>query len=191
MKEKHFINKSWTLFLDRDGVINQRPTGDYVQKVDDFIFQDGVLQAMAQLRRAFGRVIVVTNQQGVGKNLMTTAQVFDIHLAMHAQIRRNGGLLDAVYFCPHLASESCDCRKPKSGMALRAQKNFPEIDFQKSVMAGDTVSDMVFGKTLGMTTVFINSNQDFKTLADSSAIDFCCANLSEMAAIFTEESSEF
>lgn len=149
------IDPSWTLFLDRDGVINRRIVGGYVKKWDEMGFLPGVPEALATFSKLFEIVVVVSNQQGVGKGLMTADDVNDIHRRMSAEIKANGGRIDAFYFSPHLASEQSFMRKPNIGMALKARKQFRSISFKRSLMAGDSISDMIFGKRTGMTTVLI------------------------------------
>lgn len=153
------IDKSWTLFLDRDGVINHRPIGDYVKNWDEFEFLPGVLEAIKKLSGVFGKIIVVTNQQGIGKGLMTVEGLADIHQKMISEIEKYGGKVDAVYFCPNLKGEDENCRKPGTAMAQLAKKDFPEIILEKSIIAGDMESDMLFGRNAGMKTVFINTNK--------------------------------
>lgn len=152
------IDRSWTLFLDRDGVINRRIVGGYVQSWEDFVFLPGVTDALARFSQHFGRVVVVSNQQGVGKGLMTEEQVIQLHRRMIEEIQTTGGRIDAVFFSPHLARAGSPMRKPGIGMGLKARRQFPEIQFRKSVMAGDSVSDMLFGKRLGMVTAFISDD---------------------------------
>ena len=159
MNLKHLmIDRSWTLFLDRDGVINHRIVDDYVKTWEQFEFLPGSLEAMPLFRQRFGRIIVVSNQQGVGKGLMSDNQVAAIHLQMAEEIRKAGGRVDAVFYSPHLQSDRSFMRKPNIGMALKARKQFPEIRFSKSVMAGDSISDMFFGKRAGMKTVLISTD---------------------------------
>lgn len=146
---------NWTLFLDRDGVINRRLPGDYVRDYSQFDFLPGVLEAITALTLVFGRIFIVTNQQGIGKGLMDAAQLEAIHQSMISAIAGVGGRIDKIYFCPHLASEGCQCRKPLPGMALQAARDFPEVDFRRSIMAGDTESDIRFGANLGMQTALI------------------------------------
>lgn len=153
------IDKSWTLFLDRDGVINRRPVDDYVKNWDEFEFLPGVLEAIKSLSGIFGKIIVVTNQQGIGKGLMTVEGLADIHQKMISEIEKYGGKVDAVYFCPNLKGEDENCRKPGTAMAQLAKKDFPEIILEKSIIAGDMESDMLFGRNAGMKTVFINTNK--------------------------------
>lgn len=164
----HKIDKSWTLFLDRDGVINRRPVDDYVKNWNEFEFLPGVLEALKTLSGIFGKIIVVTNQQGIGKGLMTVEGLADIHHKMVLEIKKYGGRVDAVYFCPNLKSDNKNCRKPSTTMAELAKNDFPEINFEKSIMAGDMESDMVFGRNAGMKTVFINTN---KIILPASVVD--------------------
>jgi lipid-A-disaccharide synthase len=149
------INTEWTLFLDRDGVINQRIIGGYVTKPEDFVLREELMQPLAVARRYFGRIIVVTNQQCVGKGLCNAEAIERVHQFMIDELDKRGIKIDAVYYCPHAANEGCDCRKPNTGMALQAQRDFPEIDFAKSVMVGDSPSDMEFGERCGMITLKI------------------------------------
>ncbi|MBE0639485.1 MAG: HAD family hydrolase [Bacteroidales bacterium] len=149
------ISKQWTLFLDRDGVINERLVDDYVKRWEDFVFTPGALQSFREFDAAFGKIVVVTNQQGVGKGLMTEDELNLIHSQMVNAVNREGGRIDKVYYCTKLEHERPFCRKPNPGMALQAKRDFPEIHFKRSVMAGDSLSDLRFGKRLGMKTVLI------------------------------------
>lgn len=109
---------------------------------------NGVLEALQKARDLFGRIIVVTNQRGVGRGVVSTHQVEDIHRHLLALTEEAGAKIDAIYYCPHL--EECSCRKPNPGLAQAARRDFPEIDFAKSIMVGDLASDMEFAKNLGM-----------------------------------------
>ncbi|MEO5644696.1 MAG: HAD family hydrolase [Bacteroidia bacterium] len=149
------IDKSWTLFLDRDGVINVRFPGDYVKRVDEFEFIPGAVDAIARFSKVFGRIIVVTNQQGIARGFYTHEDLAAIHAHMQSEVEKAGGKIERVYYAHQAAAENSPMRKPGTGMALQAQKDFPAIDFSKSVMAGDTQSDMEFGKALGMKLVFV------------------------------------
>jgi histidinol-phosphate phosphatase family protein len=154
------ISKNWTLFLDRDGVINQRLIDDYVKSWDEFEFLEGVPEAIRIFAETFGRVVVVTNQRGIGRGLMAEDTLNNIHEKMTDEIARAGGKIDKVYFCPDLKSSGSFCRKPQVGMGLKAKKDFPEINFKKSIIAGDSKSDMQFGKRLKMKTVLIGEHFD-------------------------------
>lgn len=146
-----------TLFLDRDGVVNEQIIDGYVMKIDQFVFKDGVVDTLRALRDYFGRIVLVTNQQCVGKGLCTMAEIVAVHDWMQQQLGAAGAALDAVYCCPHLAADQCDCRKPKPGMAMQALRDFPDIDFSQSVMIGDSLSDIQFAVQAGLQPVHVGA----------------------------------
>jgi histidinol-phosphate phosphatase family protein len=168
------INKSWTLFLDRDGVINRLRENDYVKSWSEFEFLPGVLESIAGLSQLFGRIIVVTNQQGIGKGLYTVNDLEQIHQKMISEINAFDGRIDKVYFAPALDKEDSPLRKPKTGMAELAVSDFPEINLSQSIIVGDSITDMDFGKRTGMKTVFVggkNVNETEKKLIDFNLKD--------------------
>jgi len=173
------INNNWTLFLDRDGVINHEKKLDYVYNFDEFIFYDGVLKALNILASRFNTIVVTTNQKGIGKGLMTEADLHDIHIKMKDEIVAAGGRIDGIYFCTALNDEAI-CRKPNTGMAFEAQKDFPHIDFSTSLIVGNNISDMEFGRNAGMHTVFVKTTNPQQTLPHP-AIDLCFNNLLNFA----------
>ena len=158
------IDPTWTLFLDRDGVINHRILGGYVTTPEEFSFLPGAPSAIAGLSKCFHRVVVVTNQQGIGKGLMTERNLIDIHTYMCDQIHLAGGKIDKCYFAPNVKGAEDDMRKPGPAMAELAKMEFPEIEFARSVMVGDTDSDIEFGRNLGMKTVRILTPEEKSTL---------------------------
>jgi histidinol-phosphate phosphatase family protein len=172
-------NKGWTLFLDRDGVINERLPGAYVERVEQFKFTNNCLEAFSIFNDIFNRIVVVTNQQGIGKGIMNDVQLSDIHSFMQKEVERASGRIDGVYFCPELAKSKSQCRKPNPGMAFQAKKDFPEIEFSKSVMVGDSISDMEFGKRLNMQTVLIEGKGEDSF--DENIIDFKFPSLYDFA----------
>lgn len=185
-KDLSVCDKSWSLFLDRDGVINERLLDDYIKNTDEFKFIDGTIEAIKGFSNIFGKIFVVTNQQGIGKGLMTEKTLNDIHKKMSDEIKQHGGKIDKVYYCPFKKEDKSFLRKPNVGMGLLAKKEFPEINFKKSIMAGDTISDMEFGKKLKMITVFISND---KALIDknSNLIDFGYPNLLEFYKSFNKQ----
>ncbi len=172
------INRKSTLFLDRDGVINKRIFNGYVTSPAAFEFLPGVKESLAFFNRIFGKIIVITNQQGVGKGLMTEKDLHKIHDFMLQEVEKAGGRIDAVYYCADLKDKEGNCRKPAGTMAERAEKDFPEIDFTNSIMAGDSESDILFGKRKGMTTVFIGDNTG---LSEDVTPDYLFSSLYEFA----------
>lgn len=176
------IDKTWTLFLDRDGVINKRLHGDYVKNVSEFEFLPGVLDALKIFSQVFGKIVVVTNQQGIGKGIYTAEQLHEVHTHMLQQVQAAGAHIDAVYFAPNLASENSRLRKPGIGMALQAKAQFPEIDFSRSLMIGDSVSDLEFGRAAGMLTMFVYHDERLPA-AHHALCDREIHSLAEAAAL--------
>ena len=159
MDWKNIINKDWTLFLDRDGVINVRIIDGYVTKIEEFEFLPNVIEALKIFKEKFKYIIVATNQQGVGKGIMKFEDVETVHQFMVQQVAENGGKIDKVYFCPQLKSVPDNYRKPSPKMAYFAKNDFPDINLSKSIMIGDMNSDVEFGKNAGMKTIFIGDNE--------------------------------
>jgi D-glycero-D-manno-heptose 1,7-bisphosphate phosphatase len=140
-------------FLDRDGVINQRaPEGEYTTTWDEMHILPGAAQAIGLLNRAGYLVIVATNQRCVAKGLITAPKLEELHHRMCEELQRDGGIIDAVYYCPHDFSPPCDCRKPKPGMLLRAADEH-NIDLAASWMVGDSPRDIGAGKSAGCRTI--------------------------------------
>ena len=157
------VDKSWTLFLDRDGVLNDERLGKYVLNWEEFRFSEGVLQAFRILGQKFGRIIIITNQRGVGKALMTEDHLRHIHQEMEQQVTAAGAHINKIYYCTS-TNDTCFHRKPNPGMALQAFRDFPDIDPDKTIMVGNKPSDMQFGRAAGVHTVFVtttNPNEPF------------------------------
>jgi len=150
------IDQSWTIFIDRDGVINHEKKEDYIRNPGEFIFYDGVKEAMQRISNTFGTVIIVSNQRGVGRKLMTETDLQEIHREMKTEIETAGGRVDAIYYCTNTDNTHPD-RKPNPGMAFQAKADFPAIDLSRSVILGNKHSDMLFGRYAGLYTVFIAS----------------------------------
>lgn len=150
-----------TLFLDRDGVINRMRSGDYVKCWAEFEFLPGVLQALARCNTLFERIYIVTNQRGVGRGVMTREDLNDIHDRMLRSIVNHGGRIDKIYSCTATSADD-PCRKPNTGMAQQARMDFPQIDFSKALMVGDSQSDELFAQRVGMDCVLIG--RDYSSL---------------------------
>jgi histidinol-phosphate phosphatase family protein len=168
MNMKWGVDHTWTLFLDRDGVINERIMGAYVRCIEEFRFLPEVPETVAGLSSIFGRVVVVTNQQGIAKGIMTTRNLHDVHTYMCAEIAAYGGKIDQCFFAPEMDGDESTLRKPKPGMALEAKKQFPEIQFERSIMVGDSDSDILFGQQLGMKTVRVRTVEPIGIAADET-----------------------
>lgn len=162
----------WTLFLDRDGVINQRIPDAYINHWDDFRFARGAEAALLKLQNHFARLIIVTNQQGIAKKIMTAAQLERLHNQMLKVLKAQGIHITAIYCCGESKSQANNCRKPAPTMALQAQADFPEIDFNQSVMVGDSITDLQFGRNLAMQTVLITSKKEEAPLWEQHRTDW-------------------
>jgi len=143
---KNLFPQDEFLFLDRDGILNKHLPGDYVRNWNMWEWLPGVLDAMPVFAKHYKRIFIVSNQQGVGKGLMTQANLDDVHRHMLSDIEKAGGRIDKVYVCTDLDSAHSPNRKPEIGMALQAQRDFPEVDFHRSVMVGDSKSDELFAQ---------------------------------------------
>jgi D-glycero-D-manno-heptose 1,7-bisphosphate phosphatase len=171
-----------TVFLDRDGVLNRKaPEGEYVARWEDFEILDGVIGALGRLRRAGLRTIVVTNQRGIALGRYAAADVEAIHAKFQKLLAAEGAHVDAVYVCPHDHGE-CTCRKPLPGLFAQARADHPGISAAESVMIGDSLVDMEFGRRLGMRTMLIEAGAGDGSPGDERArpmADFRCASLRE------------
>ena len=142
-----------TIFLDRDGVINENRS-DYVQSWNEFRFLPGSREAIAKLTRAGHRIIVCSNQAGVAKGCISPETVEDIHRHMLAEIQDVGGVIEKVYYCPHSKDANCNCRKPRPGMLLRASSELG-LDMSDAVFIGDSITDIRAGQAAGIHTVLV------------------------------------
>ena len=175
------VDHNWTLFLDRDGVINEERLGQYVLHWGEFIFSKGVLDVFKKLSDHFGRIIIVSNQRGVGKGLMTEQDLQSIHLEMQREVEIVGGHIDKIYYCTE-KDDRFYFRKPNPGMAYQAKQDFPDIDLSRSIMVGNKPSDMRFGRTSGMHTVFVKTTNPDQPIPHPD-IDLAFESLADFAAL--------
>ena len=179
MLNKLHIQQDWTLFLDRDGVINHEKKEDYIRNWTEFEFYKESLLALPILAQKFNKIIITTNQKGIGKGLMSVDDLALIHQNMTNKIVELGGRIDAIYYCPDLDNASIN-RKPQPGMAYQAKTTFPEIDFKRSIMVGNRMSDMEFGRNAGMHTVYLATTHPEAPFPDTK-IDYRYDNLFQFA----------
>jgi|SRR5579862_1550635 len=171
-----------TIFLDRDGVINRkRPEGDYVKSWEEFEFLPGALEGLCLLSAGASRLIVVTNQRGIARGRMSERDLTDIHRKMLAAIRQAGGRIDAIYYCPH--EGACECRKPRSGLFLRAKADFPEIEFTDSTLVGDAIADLEAAFRLGCRAVLVAGPDREKEILEQARQKGLPVNLSVLSLL--------
>ena len=142
------------VFVDRDGVINRRLPGAYVRSWDEFRFLPGARAGLRLLREAGYLLIVITNQRGIGRGLMSEADLAAIHARMQVELGRAGAGVDAIFHCPHDIAEQCGCRKPRPGLLLRARRRFV-VDPERSWVVGDSLSDLEAGRTAGIPGILV------------------------------------
>jgi histidinol-phosphate phosphatase family protein len=174
------------LFLDRDGVLNRRLPNDYIKYLSEWHWEKKVLEALAIAAQHFSPIVVLTNQQGIGKQLMTANDLQQIHQHLCTEAQKNGGRIDAIYHCPHLATDICSCRKPEIGMVQQAQKDFPFIDLSTAIMVGDSVSDMVMAERAGMKSVYVHNNDPIPSQLLSSSNTSFFAKLFDFIQFFIQ-----
>ena len=143
------------IFLDRDGVINQRVTNGYVTAWDQFRFIDGIDKAVAVMAGLGLPIIVVSNQACISKGLLSESRLEGITRRFVAVLESAGGRVDAVYYCPHKPDDLCGCRKPKPGLLEQASQDW-RIDLSQSVLVGDSSSDLEAAAAVGCRAILFD-----------------------------------
>ncbi|MEX3606146.1 MAG: D-glycero-beta-D-manno-heptose 1,7-bisphosphate 7-phosphatase [Burkholderia sp.] len=149
--------------LDRDGVINV-DSDAFIKTPDEWIALPSSLEAIAQLNHAGYRVVVATNQSGIGRGLFDMAALNAMHLKMHKAAAAVGARIDAVFYCPHTVNDNCDCRKPKPGMMTMITQRF-EIELDQTPIVGDALRDLQAGGAVGFRPHLVLTGKGRKTLA--------------------------
>jgi len=172
------IDPNWTLFIDRDGVVNEEKQDDYIHTWNEFQFYEGVKEAFKIFNKRFGVIVMVTNQRGVAKGLTKLKDLHLIHCNMMEEIEETGGRIDRIYVCTDMEGSN---RKPNTGMGLQALEDFTQIELSKGIMVGNTLSDMKFGRNLGIKmNVFLSTTRKEVDLNDP-AIDMVFPSLISFA----------
>jgi D-glycero-D-manno-heptose 1,7-bisphosphate phosphatase len=151
------------VILDRDGVINV-DSDAYIKSPDEWIPIPGSLEAIARLNQAGYRIVIATNQSGIGRGLFDMATLNAMHVKMNRAAAAVGGRIDAVFFCPHTSEDQCECRKPKPGLLQMIVERF-EIDPATTHVVGDALRDLQAGAALGFPTHLVLTGKGKKTLA--------------------------
>jgi histidinol-phosphate phosphatase family protein len=147
--------QSGAVFLDRDGVINQKaPEKEYIRNWREIQFIPGAIKAIASLNRAGYRVFVATNQRGVATSKINMEDLLDIHRRIQQACAQGGAVISQIYFCPHDIPANCSCRKPRPGMLQQAALEYG-LDLRASWMIGDSVSDVRAGESAGCRTILL------------------------------------
>lgn len=157
------------VILDRDGVINYDSV-DYIKSPQEWRPIPGSLEAIARLHRAGYRVVVATNQSGIGRGLLSMDTLAAIHARMLEAVRKQGGEIDAILFCPHAPDEGCDCRKPAPGLLKEIAKRL-QMDLVGVYVVGDAERDVLAARQVMASPVLVRTGKNVQTLKQSTAVD--------------------
>jgi len=143
-----------TVFLDRDGIINVDL--GYVFRKEDFVFVDGIFKVLKEFISRGFLIIVITNQSGIGRGYYTLTQFLELNEWMIKKFLERGVVITDILYCPHSPSDGCDCRKPSPNLFHKARKLY-DIDFERSWMIGDKLSDIESASEAGVAkTVYVS-----------------------------------
>ncbi len=146
--------EGYTVFLDRDGTLNYDP--GYLKSAVELKLLPGVAMGLARLKAAGARLVVVTNQSGIGRGYFTLKDLEAVHARLQGLLEQEEAALDAIYFCPHHPDDACRCRKPARGMVDRAVSEL-HLDLRRSYLIGDHLRDMQLAKSVGAKAVLLSS----------------------------------
>ena len=152
------------IVLDRDGVINV-DSDQFIKSPDEWKPIPGSLEAIARLNESGWRVVVASNQSGVGRGLFDMDTLNAINEKMTKALAQVGARLEAIFFCPHTADSTCDCRKPKPGMFQQIAERF-NVDMRGVPVVGDSLRDLQAGVAVGCTPFLVLTGKGVKTQAD-------------------------
>jgi len=184
--------KKRAVFLDRDGVIVEQVEG-YVRRPEDLVFIPGAAEAIASLNRAGLLVVLVTNQAGVAKGVLTPQDLDAIHDRLEHELAARGAHLDRIYTCLHHPeatvpefARDCDCRKPETGMLDQAARELG-IDLHRSYLVGDMTTDILAGKRAGCRTILVKTGFGGADGRLEAVPDLVAADLAAAAALILTE----
>jgi D-glycero-D-manno-heptose 1,7-bisphosphate phosphatase len=161
-----FLERRPAIILDRDGVLNERPPkAEYVRSWDDFRWLPGAKEALKLLKIAGYRTVVVSNQAGVGRGIMSLEAVETIHARMIADAVSAGGSIDATYYCPHDWTDGCECRKPRPGLLFRAQREL-HLDLSRTLFIGDDERDAEAAEAAGCPFALVSGRNSLLRLVE-------------------------
>lgn len=152
------------ILLDRDGVINQE-SDKFVKSPEEFHLIPGSVDAIANLSQAGFKVVVCTNQSGLGRGLFTMEDLNAMHEKLHQSVEQAGGVIDVIMFCPHTPDDNCNCRKPKPGMILDICERFNVENICQIMMIGDSIRDLQAIANVGGIPILVKTGNGKKTLA--------------------------
>jgi len=166
------VNVPSTIFLDRDGVINE-DSPDYIKCWADFHFIPGSLDAVARLTRSGCSVIVITNQSAINRRWVSLAELERMHRRLRQAVLDSGGRITDIFYCPHRPDEGCGCRKPKPGLIFAARDRYG-LDLSRAVMVGDSAKDILAGQAAGCgRTILVQTGNGMTAIKDLEETGQC------------------
>lgn len=169
------------IFIDRDGVINVDLMGDYVKTVAEFAFEAGAVDALKALCDAGYKIIVISNQAGIGDGAFSLEALNEVQAYMENELKKNDVQIADTFYCLHGKQAGCGCRKPKTGLFELAEKKF-DFDKSETYFIGDKATDIEAGKSYGLKTLFVKTGHgidDEPKLVGSLTPDIKAENLDE------------
>jgi len=157
------------IILDRDGVINHE-SREYIKTPDEWIPLAESLAAIARLNKAGHKVVVATNQSGVGRGYYSLEMMHEIHQHMERELVSVGGHLDGVYYCPHKPDDHCECRKPNPGMLLKIAADYPQ-EFNNAIFVGDSLRDIQAAQAVNIQAVLVKTGNGEATVVTGEGLD--------------------
>jgi D-glycero-D-manno-heptose 1,7-bisphosphate phosphatase len=156
------------IILDRDGVINE-DSDEYIKSVDEWVPIPGSLEAIARLNQAGYHVVVATNQSGIARGYYDLTNLNAMHQKMHKLLAKVGGHVDGILFCPHAPEDTCDCRKPKTGMFEDIARRWG-ISLKGVPIVGDSRRDLEAAVSMGATPILVKTGKGKRTMSDLSGL---------------------
>jgi len=153
------------VILDRDGVINE-DSDEFIKSPDEWIPIPGSLESIAQLNRAGYRIIVITNQSGLGRKLFDIRTLNKIHEKMFQHLALTGGHIESILFCPHTPDDNCDCRKPKTGLFIELKKRL-NLSLENVYAVGDSLRDLQAARNAGAIPILVCTGKGERTLKEN------------------------
>ncbi|MGB4498446.1 MAG: D-glycero-beta-D-manno-heptose 1,7-bisphosphate 7-phosphatase [Methylococcaceae bacterium] len=153
------------ILLDRDGVINQ-DSEDFIKSPAEWLPLEKSLEAIALLNRNGFDVIIITNQSGLARGFFDEKTLSLIHQKMRDELAKFGGEIEAIYFCPHQASDLCECRKPKGGLLKQFAADY-NVDLSQIYFIGDSLRDIQAAQNAGAIPVLVKTGNGTKTLQEN------------------------
>ncbi len=170
------------IFLDRDGTINELNSQGFVHQPDNFRFLPGALEGLKEFSKMGYKLIIVTNQSGIGHGFYTEEDMHSVHEKMVQLLSEEGIEIHDINYCPHKRGEGCSCRKPRPGMIATAIEKHG-IDISRSFMVGDNTKDIKVGENAGLKTIGLNTGYGLKDGNITVKPDFMASSLLEAAEI--------